>query len=199
MAPSFLIRVIPCLPWYSRCPARCPVQWQAFSQADAPSRGPLLDDDDALSQRLQAIGVSADRPVVVIADNSQGWGEDGRIVWMLHTLGHEKTYMVDGGIDALLASGSITIPTVAGAGDFVVSRGGSPPSRRSATGSIRRTSLSTFASARVCRGRPLWRDARRPSSGAKHVYYRWGPTAGCCLTQNSRRFSPAAALPTMWK
>lgn len=157
-------------------PGAVPVQWQAFSQADAPSRGLLLDDDDALSQRLQAIGVSADRPVVVIADNSRGWGEDGRIVWMLHTLGHEKTYMVDGGINALLASGSITIPTVAGAGDFVVNRN----ERWLTTIETVRDRLDTedgvFVDVREPRefaGAVPYGETRGGHlPGAKHVYYR---------------------------
>ncbi|MEL6333489.1 MAG: rhodanese-like domain-containing protein, partial [Cyanobacteria bacterium J06626_26] len=66
------------------------------------------------------------KPVVVFADPPGGWGEDGRIVWMLRTLGHSQVVMVDGGFDALVAAGvsgqqGKHVPTP---GDFVVDRNG---------------------------------------------------------------------------
>lgn len=103
-------------------PGAVPVQWEQFSRRDAPYQGELLDDDDALTRSLQSLGVSGNRPVVVVADPIRGWGEDGRIVWMLHTLGHEHAYLVDGGVDALLADGPVRIPWIIGGGDFVVDR-----------------------------------------------------------------------------
>ena len=61
----------------------------------------------------------------MVANPPQGWGEDGRIVWMLRTLGHAQVAMVDGGFEALMAvkapiqSGAYQPPA---AGDFVVAR-----------------------------------------------------------------------------
>lgn len=81
------------------------VSWQQFSQPKGPNHGKLLDDNAALSQKLQAVGVSGDRPVVVVADPVKGWGEDGRIVWMLRSLGHPAAVLVDGGYSALAATG----------------------------------------------------------------------------------------------
>jgi thiosulfate/3-mercaptopyruvate sulfurtransferase len=99
-----------------------PVQWLAFTELEAPRQGRLLADDALLSQRLQALGVRAAVPVVVLGDPVRGWAEDGRIVWMLRALGHDNAVVVDGGLPALLAAGlpEITPPVVPG--DFTVAR-----------------------------------------------------------------------------
>ncbi|MGF1536488.1 MAG: sulfurtransferase [Elainellaceae cyanobacterium] len=76
-----------------------PITWPAFTQS-ATNRGILLDDDRALARKLEALGVSSDAPVLVAGD-PLAWGEDGRIVWMLRTLGHPAAAMVDGGHGAL--------------------------------------------------------------------------------------------------
>ena len=78
------------------------INWKQFSAKDAVNRGNLLDDDQQLTQQLQALGVSTHTPVVVFANPPNGWGEDGRIVWMLRTLGHQHAVMVDGGFQALV-------------------------------------------------------------------------------------------------
>ena len=97
------------------------VAWQEFTESDLPNKGKLLADDAALTKKLQALGVSAGKPVVVIADSQNGWGEDGRIVWTLRSLGHEQSYLVNGGVQALLADGPVTLATVT-PGDFTVAR-----------------------------------------------------------------------------
>lgn len=102
------------------------VSWQPFSQPRGFNHGKLLTDDAALSQQLQAVGVSSDRPVVVVADPLNGWGEEGRIVWMLRSLGHSAAVLVDGGYSALAATGipltsyQATIASIPGT--FVVNR-----------------------------------------------------------------------------
>lgn len=101
------------------------VQWQTFSPAEGSDRGNLLADDARLTEKLQGIGISANRPVVVFGNPAQGWGEEGRIVWMLRTLGHSQAVMVDGGFAALIAA---NIPVQTGKpeqptpGNFVVQR-----------------------------------------------------------------------------
>ncbi len=101
------------------------VDWRQFSHQNAVTRGRLLDQEALLTQRLQAIGISQDKPVVVFANPPSGWGEDGRIVWMLRTLGHSHVVMVDGGFNALLDAG---VPVQQGRnnaldpGDFVIKR-----------------------------------------------------------------------------
>ncbi|MEM1256150.1 MAG: rhodanese-like domain-containing protein [Cyanobacteria bacterium P01_H01_bin.21] len=101
------------------------VNWKQFSPEDVVTRGQLLSQDDELTQRLQSFGISYDKPVVVFANPPSGWGEDGRIVWMLRTLGHSQAVMVDGGFEALLDA---NVPVQSGnsqsraPGDFVVAR-----------------------------------------------------------------------------
>ncbi|MDJ1183659.1 sulfurtransferase [Roseofilum casamattae] len=102
-----------------------PVRWQDFSPNDAIHRGQLLEDDRQLTEKLQGLGISADRPVVVFANPPEGWGEDGRIVWMLRTLGHSQAVMVDGGFAALVQADvpeREDKPLTPMPGDFVVQR-----------------------------------------------------------------------------
>ncbi|MEM8637458.1 MAG: rhodanese-like domain-containing protein [Cyanobacteria bacterium P01_G01_bin.54] len=105
------------------------VQWQQFAPPAAAQRGRLLADDSLLTTQLQALGISAQKPVIVFANPPQGWGEDGRIVWMLRTLGHPQAVIVDGGVQALLDVGvprQHNAPLAAQPepprGDFVVQR-----------------------------------------------------------------------------
>lgn len=98
------------------------VAWQDFSNADLPNKGQLLEDDAVLTEKLRALGVSAGTPVIAIADTANGWGEDGRVVWTLRTLGHENSYLVDGGVTALLAGGDLAVTPAAVPGDFIVAR-----------------------------------------------------------------------------
>lgn len=96
--------------------------WQDFTNADLPVKGKLLDDEAALTHKLQALGISKDKPVIAVADSVKGWGEDGRIVWTLRTLGHTQAYLVDGGIAAIASGGAPKIAAVTAPGDFVVAR-----------------------------------------------------------------------------
>ncbi|MBE9069975.1 sulfurtransferase [Leptolyngbya cf. ectocarpi LEGE 11479] len=101
------------------------VDWQQFSPEDAITHGRLLADNALLTQKLQSLGISSQKPVVVYAHPPGGWGEDGRLVWMLRTLGHSQAVMVDGGFEALVTANvpvqrsrnNAVVP-----GDFVVSR-----------------------------------------------------------------------------
>ena len=99
-----------------------PVSWQHFSHEDVPIKGRLLDDDTVLTQRLRALGVSKDVPVVVVEDPRLGGGEAGRLTWTFRTLGHPFTYLVDGGTDALTESETLPINLPPVSGDFTVTR-----------------------------------------------------------------------------
>jgi thiosulfate/3-mercaptopyruvate sulfurtransferase len=107
-------------------PGAIAIRWQDFSPSTDPHQGQLLADDSALTQRLQAIGVSGSQPVVVVGDPVNGWGQDGRVVWMLRSLGHRQAVLVDGGAAALRQTGlslaSIGPRTAPLPGDFVVHR-----------------------------------------------------------------------------
>lgn len=104
-----------------------PAAWQDFSEADRARRGSLLADDEQLTAQFRKIGVSKDRPVIALGVPMKGWGEDARLAWSLRDSGHDRAYLVDGGVDALLADGPLTIASVPTPGDFVVER------RRAAT------------------------------------------------------------------
>ncbi len=81
------------------------VNWQDFSEEADSEKGKLLKNSMILAEKIRKLGISQDKPVVVFADSLYGWGEDGRLVWMLRTLGHPKTVLVDGGYDALIKAG----------------------------------------------------------------------------------------------
>lgn len=80
------------------------VDWTQFSQSGDPHRGKLLPAT-ALGAALRAVGVSPDRPVVVVGAPPHDWGEDGRVVWMLRTAGHRQAALVNGGHAALRRAG----------------------------------------------------------------------------------------------
>ncbi len=115
----------PILKWFCRLPPAIPVTWQEFSRSEFPHKGKILENNKVLTQKLQAIGICQDKPVIVVADSVKGWGEDGRIVWMLRTLGHEKAVFIDGGYRALIKTGINRVKaanTPPKTGDFVVCR-----------------------------------------------------------------------------
>lgn len=101
------------------------VHWSQFSEPRDPDRGRLLQDEALLTERLREVGVRRDRAVLVLGSPVDGWGEEGRIVWMLRALGHPKAVMVDGGYHALLQA---DLPLVSGQepepprGDFTIAR-----------------------------------------------------------------------------
>ena len=103
------------------------IRWQYFSQSASIFRGNLLKNDQVLTTKLQSMGIDMDKPVVVMGDPQRGWGEEGRIVWMLRTLGHSQAVLVDGGYRALLGSqkgvdGEIRGVKAKKTGNFVVKR-----------------------------------------------------------------------------
>ncbi len=102
------------------------IAWQNFSLPQNPNKGKLLTQDQILTEKLQALGISQDQAVVVVNDPKTGWGEDGRIVWMLRTLGHKQAVLVDGGYPALVSAGLLKRSNLGQndykPGDFVVDR-----------------------------------------------------------------------------
>lgn len=103
------------------------VNWQQFSQKTPPNKGKLLEDCQALKQLLRQLGISSDKPVIVVGNPSHPlhFGEEGRIVWMLHTLGHSQAAFIDGGQKALVKAGvALTMwgSKPKQAGDFRINR-----------------------------------------------------------------------------
>jgi len=54
---------------------------------------------------LGSLGIDSSREVVVYAGAPGGWGEDGRIVWMLRMAGVSKGRILNGGYQAWLSGG----------------------------------------------------------------------------------------------
>lgn len=101
-------------------PGASVVTWQQFSKSQKPYRGQLKSDDAELTQQLQSLGISSQKPVLVIGSPQKGWGEEGRIVWMLRTFGHQQAYMLEG--DAQFLTSLKSASEKATAGDFIVKR-----------------------------------------------------------------------------
>lgn len=90
-------------------PGAIAVTWQNFAdmsgtQADNPNWGTVLKAEE-LSKKLSELGISADKEIVVYTTTDGGWGEDGRIVWMLKRAGFENAKMLDGGFEYWTSKG----------------------------------------------------------------------------------------------
>lgn len=78
--------------------------WRQFSPQILPPTGKLIEDTILLQKKLRSFGISNHRPILVIGNPPHNFGEEGRIVWMLRSLGHESAAFVDGGYQALISS-----------------------------------------------------------------------------------------------
>lgn len=67
--------------------------------------GKLPDDLGRVAQAMGSLGVDGARPVVVYGKARDGWGEEGRVAWMLHYLGHSRVTILDGGWPAWQRAG----------------------------------------------------------------------------------------------
>jgi len=79
-------------------PGAIHLDWKVFSDMKAP-RGKgfaVLLSVEQLTEKFQAYGLEPGRTIVVYADPS-GWGEDGRVVWMLRMAGLTDSKILDGG------------------------------------------------------------------------------------------------------
>lgn len=90
-------------------PGAIAVMWQEFSNMEGgpgenPDWGTVLEPS-ILSEKLAQYGITKDKEIVVYTTSPDGWGEEGRIVWMLRRVGFENTKMLDGGFDYWKASG----------------------------------------------------------------------------------------------
>lgn len=99
--------------WLGHLPAAQPVDWRDF--VDGWGRtGRLHPDAAAMAARLAALGVDATRPVLVYGDAQTGYGEEGRIAWLLSYLGHAQVHILDGGIAAWRRAGQALVRGPAG-------------------------------------------------------------------------------------
>lgn len=77
------------------------VDWEDWSESKEPNRGKLLDPARLL-KKIESQGIDLKKPILVLGDPLNGWGEEGRLVWTLRSIGHKKSYLVDGGARAFL-------------------------------------------------------------------------------------------------
>lgn len=182
----------------TRLQGAIPITWSDFSPDQRGQRGRLLEEDADLTEQLQALGIDRHRPVVVFANPPHGWGEDGRIVWMLRTLGHPQVVLVDGGVAALLEAGvprQQRAPVMPPPGEFVV--------QRDLTWTIQRDELQ----AQLATGRSVIIDTREPREYAGQTPYgepRGGHIPGAIhlyfkdlLAANGRLLAPAELQATV--
>lgn len=83
--------------------------WQEISRKDSPFVGNLLPDSEAKTV-LAKKGILPNTVLLVYGDPTGGWGEEGRIVWSLRTLGFSKSFIIDGGYAALKKASSSSVP-----------------------------------------------------------------------------------------
>ena len=99
------------------------LMWEELSAGDTPPAMGFLDpDDQALNDKLQSVGITGEKVVLAIGDPVNGWGEEGRIAWMLRVLGHPRAAIVDGGYAALAKGGLPEIQAPATPGTFKAER-----------------------------------------------------------------------------
>ncbi|MTI70028.1 MAG: sulfurtransferase [Firmicutes bacterium] len=83
-------------------PGAISVTWQEFSNMNGKpgERGwGVVLDSKKLSEKLSNIGVTEDKEIIVYSDTQNGWGEDGRFVWMFKMAGIDNAKMLDGGFN----------------------------------------------------------------------------------------------------
>jgi thiosulfate/3-mercaptopyruvate sulfurtransferase len=98
-------------------PGAVHVDWTDFRRGWL-REGRLPKDLQALANDLAAIGVDEGRPVLVCGAADRGWGEEGRVAWMLRYLGHPDVAILDGGCRAWSRAGRMMVR-----GEPVIRRG----------------------------------------------------------------------------
>ncbi len=75
--------------------------WQSFATVTTGNPGDanwgVLKSPAEIGTALGNLGINASSQVIVYADAPNGWGEDGRIVWMLRMAGVAHSKMLNGG------------------------------------------------------------------------------------------------------
>jgi len=83
-------------------PGAIELNWKTLSNMDAKfgseKWGTVLEKD-ALSKKLDALGLKSTDEIVIYSKTHDAWGEDGRIYWTLKMAGFENLHILDGGMD----------------------------------------------------------------------------------------------------
>lgn len=90
-------------------PGAINVKWQTFATVTAGSPGDagwgVLKPAAEIGALLGGLGIDSSKEVAVYAGAPTGWGEDGRIVWMLRMAGVSKARILNGGYQAWTSGG----------------------------------------------------------------------------------------------
>lgn len=87
--------------------------WQSFTMGCPGVQCGVLNTPAYMKDQFAKLGVSPGKAVVVYGAWSGGWGDEGRIYWMLKSLGHKHAYVLSGGLPAYTAKYNPTLSTTA--------------------------------------------------------------------------------------
>jgi thiosulfate/3-mercaptopyruvate sulfurtransferase len=78
-------------------------KWVNVGLLDDPEsiRGSLLREVGGLERVLGSLGVDGKNPILIMGDSILGWGEDGRLFWLLERYHGGDVFILDGGFRAL--------------------------------------------------------------------------------------------------
>src|SRR5512137_438712 len=84
--------------------------WQSFATVGTGAPGDanwgVLKSPAEIGAALGNLGIDASTEVTVYADAPNGWGEDGRILWMLRMAGVTNSKLLNGGVTGWQAAGN---------------------------------------------------------------------------------------------
>ena len=78
-------------------PSAVHTTWHEYSDPAAVPKGLLNPDLGHIERTLRRLGLSQDSDVVIYSNPFDNWGDEGRMFWMLESLGHKKLRILDGG------------------------------------------------------------------------------------------------------
>ncbi len=71
--------------------------WHEFSDPNAVAKGLLDPNLSNLERKIRHLGVNDDSDIVIYSNPFDNWGDEGRMFWMLHALGHQHLRVLNGG------------------------------------------------------------------------------------------------------
>ncbi len=81
-------------------PQAVSLHWTSLANMSVEQGEPgwaALPGDEELARRLARVGIDGSRTVVVYAESTDGWGEDGYLLWALHRAGVSDARLLAGG------------------------------------------------------------------------------------------------------
>lgn len=85
--------------------------WQSFTAGCPGTTCGVLNTSSFMRETFLQMGVSPAKTVVIYDSWQSGWGDAGRIQWMLTSLGHKNSWVLYGGLKAYTDKYSPTLST----------------------------------------------------------------------------------------